>query len=162
MNIPSTSQPCTVLRGGDGNKVFIPTGLIKPGTIEPYSPSGNYLGYPGTDPAIIVYHVAVHYSPSEFQQRAGEGAVGRRFSQTADSCTPPEFFASYADDEFAESRSACVGGALSGGGSVTFVSRALVLNETTKSPCVAELRRTFLAGTPDGPAALPGPPPARK
>jgi len=42
--------------------------------LEPHTPSGNYPGHPCTDPTFTMYHrvryhVAGHYSPSEFQQR---------------------------------------------------------------------------------------------
>ena len=66
--------------------------------------------------------------------------------------------ASYAEEEDA-SRSAWVGGALSGGGSATPDSRVDPRVETMNSPWVEELSLR-LAGAPA--AALPGTPPARK
>ena len=67
--------------------------------------------------------------------------------------------ASYAEEEDADSRSAWVGGAPSGGGSATPVSRVDPRVETMNSPWVEELSLR-LAGAPA--AVLPGTPPARK
>ena len=64
--------------------------------------------------------------------------------------------ASYAEEEDADSRSAWVGGALSGGGRVARVDSRV---DTMNSPWVEELSLR-LAGAPA--AALPGTPPARK